>query len=156
MLPILPEREAFPNEDLAILLETLDTGAIIDATAIHRWQLAAEDGQWTPQEAMDAARWLNLNQTGYVKIAHVHKRIEDQRKLLRVARAFCYLHPVAAKVMQTLEQERPYTLEEVERAFDDYRPWWRDKYQKAVMEALPDSAWRAWAEENADLFRAKS
>jgi hypothetical protein len=155
MLPILPEREAFPNEALAALLETLDTGAAVDATAIHRWQLAAEDGQWTPQEAMDAARWLNLNQTGYVKIAHVHKRIEDQRKLLKVARAFCHLHPVAADVMRAMG-DRPYTLEEVERTFDDNRPLWRDRYQDVVMASRTESAWRTWAEENVDLFRAKS
>jgi len=154
MLPILPERTEFPNDVLAALLETLDTGAAVDSTAIHRWQLAAEDGQWTPEEAMDAARWLNLHHTGYVKIAHLHERIETERKWLKTARVVCFRSDAAIWVMSQTMKYRAVTPEQAVRVYEEDPQAWRAAFEQAVWDLWTRRQWLAWIFENAARLQA--
>lgn len=151
MLPILPQTEAFPNEAIREFLLLLDTGAPVDDVQAVRWRFAIEDGQWTVSEAMAAARWLNLHHTGYVKIAHVHERILSDRKWLKIARMFCYMHPYAVEVVSD-EADTQLTAEKVRRLYEDNPRAWRADYEAEVMSHLTDTEWVTWARANAKQF----
>lgn len=158
LFPTIPPQEAtllMTSDELRDRVLLMDVGSTLGPTDIVRWQRAAIEGQWTAEELLAAVDWLNLNQSGYVKIAHVHKRIDDMRRWLKLARTFCYLHDVAALTMTALTGQE-WTPDQVERAYDDNRPLWRETYQDAVMQVLQPRTWRAWAEQNVDLFRTKS
>lgn len=99
MLPILPESPTFSNADIQAFLNMLDTGQALDKVQAVRWRCAIEDGRWTVEEAMSAARWLNLNRTGYVNIAHVHERIKRERELLKAAKFLSFEHPAVVKAL---------------------------------------------------------
>jgi hypothetical protein len=155
MLPILPPSETFPNAAIREFLSMLDTGQAFDETQSVRWRYAIEDGQWTVEEAMTAARWLNLNHTGYVKIAHVHSQIEEQRGLYRLARFFCWQHEIGRQVINE-HLGREVDFDTAERFWQNYRHEWLNGIADKVLRQLPPAEWKKWAAENRKNFRAES
>jgi hypothetical protein len=154
MNAIVPQR--ITPEELGRLLNLLDVSEAFDKIVVQRWMLAAEDGEWTPDEVEAAVRWLNLNRTGYIRIAHVHEQVLRQRNLLKLAKMFCWRHPVAKQFVADAFEQTP-TPVEMERHWQDNRWEWVKSggIAERVMAALPDAEWRRWAEKNADSFRSE-
>lgn len=151
MSSIVPQ-DPFPPAAIRELLELLDTGAAVDAAQATRWRYAIEDGQWTPAEAMAAARWLNLNHTGYIKIAHVHEHITAQRQWLKGARVLCYRSDAAIDVMHETGRYEGLDQEQVVRIYQDDPRGWRAEFEDAVMQRWDTRTWVEWIKDNSARF----
>lgn len=156
MTSMVPHENPFPDSKIREFLSILDTGQTLDETQAMRWRFAIEDGNWTPEEAVAAARDLNLHHVGYVKIAHVHENIERQRKTWRLARMFCWQHPTAADFLAD-RYDRPFDAAATERHWQDERWDWlkQDGYADQIMERLPAAEWKRWATANSKNFRSE-
>jgi hypothetical protein len=160
-VPLFSTLPAVPADDLLMStaemrdrLALLDAGGDLGVTERERWQRAAADGQWTAEELLAAVLWLNVHHDGYVKIASVHRQIEGQRKTLRLARAFCWQHPVAVEVLSEVLGE-PLTAADVECFWKDYRRKWLADIADRVMAKLSNAEWKRWAIENDRNFRSE-
>src|ERR1700760_1473287 len=145
-LPTLPVDALLMSiPELRDRLALLEAGGELGVTEQERWKRAAADGRWTAEELLTAVEWLNVHHDGYVKIAHVHKQIEGQRKTLRLARMFCWQHPVAVDVLGAYPG-KPVTATDVERFWQDYRAdWYREGIIDRVMATRSDAEWKRWA-----------
>jgi len=118
----------------------LDTGGEFGPVQRTRWIMAAADGGWTPVELLAAVRWLNVHHDGFVKIAHVHKRIERERELLHAAEVLCYEHPV---VIKALGYDSPQAARD-DRSRDIIG--WKATKGAAAWSMLTRAEWIAWME----------
>jgi hypothetical protein len=133
----------------------LDIGGDFGPVQHTRWMRAAAEGQWTGEELLTAVDWLNLNHTGYVKIAHVHEQIGRQRKTLRLARMFCWQHENAIGVVSEIVG-RPVTAKDVEHHWQDHRyEWLHEGIVDRIMATRSEAAWKRWATENARNFHSE-
>lgn len=155
-LPILPaDALCMSFQELRDRLALLEAGGELGMTERERWQRAAADDKWTAEELLTAVRWLNVNHEGYVKIAHVHKQIEGQRRTLRRARLYCWQHPAAIEVVSEITG-KPMSAEGMKRFWQDYRyEWFNDGIADKVMAKLSDDEWKRWAIENDRNFRGE-
>jgi hypothetical protein len=152
----LPQPQNIALEQLGRLIGLLDTGEVFGEIEAQRWAMAADDGEWTAGELEAAVRWLNLNHTGYVKIAHVHKRIVSERQWFKIGRMFCYLHPNAVDVVNAKIGDDRRDAETVRRMYEDSPRGWRDAFEADVLATLPAAEWASWARKSADSFPGRS
>lgn len=155
-LPQLPEGALLMSTfELRDRLALLDAGGDFGVTERHRWEHAAAEGKWTADELLAAVEWLNVNHDGFVKIAHVHKRIETLRSRVRLARMFCWQHPNAIAVVSAY-LDKPVDAAAVERFWQDYRyEWLNDGVADDIMATQTDAQWIRWAEAESKNFRSE-
>jgi hypothetical protein len=154
-LPAVTAEPLMTDGELLERVALLDTGGDFGPVQLTRWTRAATLGQWTSEELLTAVDWLNLNHTGYVKIAHVNEHIEGQRKTLRLARMYCWQHELAIPIVAQLTGW-PATAQDVERYWQDYRyEWLNHGIVDRVMASQSDAAWKKWATENMSNFRSE-
>lgn len=166
----LPERQLFstlpaPDADglrmspaeLTDRVTLLAQAGTFGTTERIQWQRAAVTGEWTAEELLDAVDWLNVHHNGFVKIAHVHERIKQQRSLLRIARMYCWQHPLALDHLNRSHPNLELTERGVMHHWQDYRQEWVQPGGIAdqVMAQQSAAEWKRWAAANSKNFRSE-